>query len=169
MEKCIIDGKKLIMEGTTIMFRNFAGRPTPFDPVGGKRRFCIPLLDNEAELLASAGCNIKYLKPKTDEDQPVPYVSAIVNYGPFPPRIWSVINVNGKRNVTALNPDTVSILDHANIQNCDIILSMSSNKYKQGQICLYVDQMYAVIQNDYFADKYAIEEDDDDDVEIPFA
>lgn len=44
MDKCIIDGKKLIMEGTTIMFRNFSGRPTPYDSVGGKRRFCIPCL-----------------------------------------------------------------------------------------------------------------------------
>lgn len=168
MDKCIIDGKKLIMEGANIMFRNFAGRPTPFDPVGGKRRFCIPLLDNEAEMLAAAGCTIKYLKPTSPEAQPLPYVSVIVNYGPFPPRIWSVMNVNGKRNVTALTPDTVSLLDHANVQNCDIIISMSPNKYKQGQICLYVDQLYAVIQNDYFAEKYAIEDDDDDD-EMPFA
>lgn len=139
----------LTIEDATIIFRNFEGRQTRFNPPG-RRGFCVLLkgLDPKAvKELQAAGWNVKWLKPREEEDEPTPYIQVAVNYKGRPPKITIIDSVT--KNRTYLNEDQVSLLDWADIQSADMILTPSV--YEMGGksgVKAYLKSLYVVLLED---------------------
>jgi hypothetical protein len=144
----------LVLENVRIMFRNFAGNPTKFDPVGGKRDFCVAIEDEEvAEQLAKDGWNIKYLKGNEEQElPPLAYMKVKVNFdGRFPPNCVMITH----KGRTTLTEDLVSILDWSDILMVDMILNPSfwDVNGKTG-VTAYLKSIYVTILEDELSLKY---------------
>lgn len=146
----------LIMENARIIFRNFSGKETKFNREGN-RNFCL-ILDgaDEANEMIHKGWNVKTLRPREDDDEPIYYIQVAVNFGGnSQPKIFLVTR-NGK---TPLDEETVGLLDSAEIHNIDLTIRpyFWEVNGKTG-IKGYLRSMYVTIEEDEFAAKYSEEE-----------
>ena len=148
--------ENIVIEGARIGFRNFSGKEGRYNPEG-KRNFCVFLDDEMGNVLENDGWNIRWLQPRNEEDDKVPYLQVAVNYENIPPKIV-LITSEGK---TILDEDTVNILDWAEISNIDLIIRPYNWEVngKKG-VKAYVKSMYVTIIEDEFEKKYAAEVDD---------
>ena len=139
------------LENVVIAFRNFTGAPGKFSPAG-KRTFSVFLNPEEADRLAEIGWNVKCLTPIDDETPAQCHIPVEVNFrGPRPPRII-LISGQGK---TRLDEDTVNILDWADIESADVILSPYNWEVNGATgVKAYLDALYVVIKEDEFERKY---------------
>ena len=148
-----IENAELIMP-----FRNFSGKPTKFNPQGGKREFAVYIPEDVAEQLEEDGWTIKMSRPRNEDENPRPYIRVAVNFSFRPPEIMVGTR---KDQMVKMTEDTVGELDWADITSCD--LSIRPRPYdvngKQG-IKAYLAEMYVIISRSAFADKYACTEDD---------
>lgn len=154
----------LRIEDTRVIYRNFAGKPTKYNVQGGKRTVGIILPDVETgEALAKDGWNVKYLRDRDTDEVDAAFISAKISYDNKPPKIVIVTN----RKQTYLDAESVEILDYADIQNVDAVLTpyVYDVGGKSG-ISAYVKTMYVTVQEDEFADKYNLDDDYD---ELPFS
>lgn len=146
----------ITLEGRRIHFRNFAGEPTRFNIEGGVRDFIVFLEPEEAEAMEKDGWNIKYLKPRDEDDQPAPILRVKVRYPKGesrarPPRVI-LITSRGK---TALDQDTVKILDWADIDNVDMIIRPWEWEINGNTgIAAYLNSIYVTIREDELEKKY---------------
>lgn len=144
--------ENITIEGARIVFRNFSGKEGRFNPPG-KKNFCV-LLDNElASNLKDDGWNVKWLKPREEDDEPQAYIQVSVNFDTIPPKIVLVTS-SGKQ---VLDDKTVSILDWAEIANVDIIIRPYNWEMADGMkgVKAYVKSMYVTIVEDEFEKKYS--------------
>lgn len=139
------------VDGRAIRFRNFAGKAGKFN-AEGCRNFCLIIDPETADEFAKEGWNVRWLNPRDENEDPVPYLPVEVSYGKGrPPKVVQVTN-HGK---TQLDEKTISNLDWAEIQSADIAL----NPYhwevsgKSG-IKAYLKTMFVTIAEDDFEDKY---------------
>ena len=115
------------------------------------------------DVLKDDGWNIKFSKPRDEEDEPRPYLQVKINYKYKAPKIYMITS----RKKTLLDEQTVGELDRAEIVNVDLIITPYHWEVggKSG-VTAYVESMYITIHEDDFAKKYAdIGEDEE---EIPF-
>lgn len=152
----------LVIEGARILFKNFAGNETKYNPAG-RRNFCVVIEDSElATKLVEDGWNVKQLKPREEGDLPLNYIQVAVRYDNIPPKIY-LVSANG--NKTLLNEDTVISIDHAEITNVDIIIHPSYWEANGNSgLKAYVKTMYVTIAEDPFESKYSRYDDE----EVPF-
>lgn len=154
----------LIIEGARILFRNFAGAPTKFDPRGGKRSINIAIDDpQDAENLKRLGWNIKQLDPRDEGEEGTYHLPVFITFTPIAPDIF-IVTKKGKRR---LDESTIGELDFHTLSNVDLVIrpyhwEVSGNT----GIKAFVKTMYVTIEEDAFADKYADIGYGDDD--IPF-
>ena len=80
------------LRNVRIIFRNFAGAPTKFNPSGGKRTFSVLLNQNEADELSGMGFNVKALKQRDPDEDPAFHLPVEVSYRVKPPRIIFISN-----------------------------------------------------------------------------
>lgn len=148
------------VENARIIFRNFAGKESRYNPKG-KRNFCLIIDNDVAENLKDIGWNIKYLNPRDPDEIPQAYLQVAVAFENFPPKIWLVSG--GKK--TELDEDSVSVLDYAEIENIDIIVRPYTwDVNGKGGIKAYVKNMYVTVAENEFEKKYRNLEEDDEDV-----
>lgn len=162
MKKEIARPDNLRIENTRVVFRNFAGKPSKFNVQGGKRTVGIILDSVETgQKLEKDGWNVKYLTDRDTGELDAAFISAKISYDNKPPKIVIVTN----RKQTYLDAESVEILDYADIKNVDVVLSpyVYSVSGRDG-ISAYVKTMYVTVQEDEFADKYNM----DDEEEVPF-
>lgn len=158
--------ENIVIEGARLMFKNFAGEESKFNRAGS-RNFCVALQPEHAESLAEKGWNIKVLAPRDPEDEPLHYIQVSVSFANIPPK---VVLISGRQK-TAMNENTIDMLDYAEIANVDIIVRPYHWEVngKEG-VKAYLKTMYVTIEQDAFADKYGDMPEcgavDDD--EIPF-
>lgn len=143
---------EIAIEGARIRFRNLKGEPDKFNKAGGKRTFAVLINPEDADPLIAEGWNIKFLKPREDEEVPQPYLSVEAKYGNFPPRVYLI--ADGKK--TELTEDSIGTLDYAEIENVDLIIrpycwEMNGNH----GVKAYLKTMYVTVKVDKFAEKYS--------------
>jgi len=146
----------ITIEGAKIIFRNFSGKESRFNPAG-RRNFCVILDPELAKTLEQDGWNVRYLPPRDDDDFEVPYLQVAVNFeGRTPPKIITITN-DGK---TVLDAESVSVLDWADIENVDLIirpynwvLHEGTRSEKRG-VKAYLKSMYVTIHEDELERKY---------------
>lgn len=143
--------KTITFEGVRIGFRNFSGAEGKFNRAGD-RNFVIFLETAEAEQLASEGFNIKYLKPRDEQEEPQAYLAVKVNFRGRPPKIMMVTS-KGK---TPIGEDTVNILDWADLRSVDLIInSFEWEVNGKTGITAYLKSMYATLEEDDLDRKYS--------------
>lgn len=139
------------IEGTRLLFRNFSGRETKYNRQG-ERNFCVVLPQDLAARLFDEGWNIKSLPPREEGDEIVPYVKVSVSYKGRPPRI--VLITSKGRN--ELPEELISMLDHADIANVDLIVRPYNWEVKgERGVSAYLKSIYITIHEDVFELKYA--------------
>lgn len=142
----------VLMEGVRIIFRNFAGKEGMYNREGD-RNFAVLLDDEVANAMAADNWNVKWLRPRDDEEEQSPqaYLPVSVNFKGRPPRIV-VITSRGRTN---LDESQVEMLDWANILNVDLIVRpyewMVNNKTG---IKAYLQSIYVTIEEDALEIKY---------------
>lgn len=145
---CIEDGE--------IIFRNFSGRPSDFNPNGQRTvTFVIPV-DIKDKLLED-GWNVRAYVPKSDPERPPIYIlEATVAFrtrdGKLKDPHIFIVRPDGLLHVTE---DIVDTLDGYDILSVDVVLG--PHYWEQGGrkgIRPYVNKMYVTVKEDPFDKKY---------------
>lgn len=157
--------KNLVIENAHLIFRNFKGEAGKYNPAGN-RNFCVLLEDETAHKLEDDGWNIRWLKPRTEDEDPQSYLQVKVKYGVRPPKI---VMITGNKK-TVLDEDSINVLDWAELETADLVI----NPYhwemngKHG-ITAYLKTGYFTIVQDEFESKYEnVGADSVYDSDIPF-
>lgn len=142
----------LLIEDARIVFRNFKGAEGMYNREGD-RNFAVLIDDPEMEQkLKDDGWNVKYLKPRDDEDSEQAYLQVSVNFNGRPPTV-AMISSKGKEH---LDEHTVELLDYVDIRQVDMIL----NPYNwavngKSGIKAYLKSLFVTIEEDALDRKYA--------------
>lgn len=143
--------KEARLEGVRIGFRNFSGKEGQYNRAGD-RNFAIFLDPPIAEAMIEEGWNVKFLEPRDDQEDPQAFIKVKVNFRNKPPRIYLVTS----RNKTAIGEDMIDILDWADIEFSDIMLSPYHYNVKGATgVTAYLKAIYANIVEDELHHKYA--------------
>lgn len=147
------DKNTVLMEGVRIIFKNFTGKEGQYNRAGD-RNFGVILPPDIAEQMLADGWNVKYLKPREDDEEETetPWLSVSVNFDKGrPPKIMQITS----RGRTALDEETVEMLDWADITNVDLIVRPYTWEVS-GRVGIkaYLQTMYVTIEEDDLERKY---------------
>lgn len=142
----------ITIENVRIGFRNFSGKEGKFNPKGD-RNFVLFLEENIAKELHKDGWNIRWLKPRNDDEESQAILQVKVMFGKIPPNII-LIGANGR---TMLNEENINILDWAELKTVDVILRPYTwNVSGQSGIKAYLKKMYVTLIEDELEKKYEV-------------
>lgn len=143
----------VIMEGVRIIFRNFSGKEGQYNREGD-RNFAVLLDEKIATAMTEDGWNIKWLRPRDEEEEQAPqaYLPVSVNFKGRPPRIVLVTS-RGRSN---LDEDSIEMLDWVDIINVDLIIRPYewTVNGKSG-VKAYLQSIYVTIEEDPLEIKYS--------------
>lgn len=145
----------ILMEGVRIIFRNFEGKEGRYNKKGS-RNFGVILSPEDAERMLADGLNVKFLKPREDEEEetePQAWLPVEAAYDRGrPPRIV-MITSRGRSNITE---EEVEVLDWVDITNVDLIIRPYTwDVNGKSGIKAYLQSMYVTIEEDELERKYA--------------
>jgi len=142
--------KNILIEDARMLFRNFAGKAGMYNSEG-ERSFCIVVPYEQAEVLEKEGWNIRWPKEREDSDLE-PFLSVKVRFDNYPPTIVMV----SSRGKTKLDADSVGLLDWADIESVDVIVTPYNYKMhgREGTTA-YLKSLYAKIAEDILELKYS--------------
>lgn len=144
-------GNVITIEDTKMILKNFAGKADKYN-AEGRRSFGVLISPETAAEFEEERIPVKYLQPRHDEDEPIPWVKVKVNMDrENPPKIFT--DRNGDK--TALDASTVSILDYADIDSASMQLSVYEWEFggKSGK-ALYLQTLVCFLNEDDFLSKY---------------
>lgn len=142
----------LTIENAEILFRNFEGRPTAFNPDGGKRDFVVLLDEELAERLNADGWNVKRLRAREEGDLETPFIRVSLSYKNRPPRVILI----SRKGRSTLPEDLVGMADFVDIERVDLTI----NPYRwevRGEkgVKAYLDVIYIILRENPLDLKYA--------------
>lgn len=110
--------ENITIEGARIVFRNFQGKEGQYNREGD-RNFAVLLDDDFARQLLEDGWNVKWLKPREDDEDGTEqaYLGITVSFKGRPPNVVMI----SSRGRTTLHEDEVEMLDWVDIRNVDLI------------------------------------------------
>lgn len=163
MELRFKDRNTVEINDARIIYPNFAGAPTKFNPRGGDRDFHIVIPTQElAEELIADGYNVKIKAPREEGEEPFRYMKIKVNFGGFRPPAIYVESGNVRRTLTE---ETVGELDRIRIRSVDMDIRPYDWTSANGEgRTAYLQSIYVVQDVDRFADRFQ----DDPREEMPF-
>lgn len=144
--------KSIVIENARITFRNFSGAEGKYNRAGD-RNFAVLLDPDIADEMAKDGWNVKYLKPRDEQEDPQAYIQVSVNFkGRKPPKVVMVTS----RGKSTLDESMVGILDWAEFTNVDLTL----NPYEwevngKTGVKAYLKTIFATLFEDELDLKYA--------------
>lgn len=144
------------VDNAIVFWKNFSGKPTDFNPNGGKRTFELALSREFAEYLRQQHWNVK---TKELDDGDVLYHTEIVvnDQSAYPPRLYKISEFMGKQTMALMKPEQYSKLDQDNLAMVDMdIHPYVHNRGFNGATKGYLKNMWATLEsvND-FGGKYA--------------
>lgn len=153
---------QITIENARVIFRNFAGKEGQYNREGD-RNFGVIIEDQDIERqMKRDGWNVKYLKPRDEDDVETPWVQVSVSYKGRPPRVV-MINSRGR---TDLGEEEVEILDWMEFENVDMILNPYEwNVNGKSGIKAYLKTMFVTILEDDLELKYADVEDASEEID----
>lgn len=144
---------EILMEGRTLMYRNFSGAPTRFKEEG-HRSFAVVLDKEEAEAMAADGWAIRYLRPRDEYEEALPIISVKVQYKTrgMPPQCYLVTEA-GK---ALLAEDQLIALDWVKIKNADLVIRAYNWTNARGEsgTSAYLKKIYVTMEEDALERKY---------------
>lgn len=141
----------VVLEDARLIFRNFSGKEDQYNRAGD-RNFAVLLDEPMAEQLSELGWNVRFLKPRDDEDSPQAYLPVAVSYKARPPRVVMVTS----RGRNQLSEEDLNLLDWADIRKADLIV----NPYEwvvngKTGVKAYLKSLFVTIEEDELDLKYA--------------
>lgn len=149
------EAKTFMVEDARLVFRNFSGKEGQYNR-DGDRNFSVILTDDLAKVMLNDGWNVKYLASREEGDPDTPYIQVAVSYKNRPPRVIMITSTSR----TNLSEESISVLDWADIQTCDLIARAYEWEVngKTG-IKAYLQSMFITIEEDALERKYAIHDE----------
>lgn len=151
----MVDGN-LRIASAVVIFKNFTGAPTQFNPNGGKRTFSVCLTPEWAEILKADGWNVR--QRELEEGDTIYFTEIVVNENStYPPHLYVVTEFNGEKKLTLLSPEYYNKLDQDMIINLDLeIHPFEHGRGVAGAKKGYLKNLWATLQpvND-FGGKYS--------------
>lgn len=141
----------ITIENAKIIYRNFAGVAKKFN-AKGLRNFHVVLDNDVAVKLEQDGWNVKWHDPKEDGDSAWASLKVSLRFDNYPPRI---VLISGEDR-TSLDDESVEILDWAEIQTADLMLSPSPWEVQgKSGIKAYLKKAFITLEQDDLEAKYA--------------
>jgi len=110
----------ITIEGAQLIYKNFEGVGKQFN-AKGNRNFNVVLNPKLATILEKDGWNVRWDDPKEEGDEARARLKVTVRFDNYPPRIVLVT----KKGKSILDEESVGVLDWAEIDNADIIVTAS--------------------------------------------
>jgi len=145
-------GGFLTIKNAKIFSRNFSGKEGKYNPEG-RRNFCVHIDDiKAAEQMQRDGWNIRWLEPRDEGSERLPFMQVAVSYKNIPPKVVLV----SKRGQTRLDEDEVNMLDWAEIENIDLTINPSHWEVNGNSgIKAYLRSAYVTIYEDELDELYS--------------
>lgn len=144
----------VMMEGVSLIFRNFRGEKTDYNDEG-TRNFGVLLPDDVAEAMAADDWNVKYLNPRdeAEDDYRQPWLPVEVAFHKGRPPLVVQITSRGRTNMVE---SQVELLDGVDITNVDMIVNPSRWEVNgRGGVKAYLKSIYVTIEEDELEKKYS--------------
>lgn len=142
--------RNLVIENANIFSRNFSGKEGQYNPAG-RRNFCVFVDYEQALIMEDEGWNVRWLKPKDEDDERQAFVQVSVSFDNIPPKVL-LISSRGK---TLLDRESVDILDYAEIKSIDLVVRPYNwNVGGNSGVKAYLKSLYVTIVEDELDYKY---------------
>jgi hypothetical protein len=144
-----------------LLWPNFSGNPTKFNPDGGDRGFNIMMGEEDGLHLQQNGWNVSVYDKAADDGDPNVYykLPVAVKYKPYPPRLW-LIGGESATDRVLLDENVVEFLDRLQFEKVDLVIAAAPwtdrsgakriKAYLQtGMFTIYVDELereYGIVQ-----------------------
>lgn len=150
------------LRGCQIIFRNFEGKPTQFNPEGGDRGFSILLDEALAMELQERGMNVKPLKNYDDDTDRMYHLPVAVSYRIRPPRIYMVTGDGDLMPLrkTLLPEDMLQMMDNLEFSEVNMVIAVSNYEVRgtKGKKA-YLQSLFGHVLLDELEQEYATVED----------
>lgn len=146
----------VVLEDVRIIFRNFEGKEGDYNREGD-RNFGVILSDELAHAMERDNWNIKWLKPREEDDPPQGWLPVSIKYGKGRPPKVTLITSKGR---TSIGEEEIETLDWVDIRKVDLIIRPYNwTVTGKSGIKAYLKSLFVTIEEDFLDLKYADLED----------
>lgn len=146
---------------TQIIYRNFTGKPGPYNEEG-ERSFSILLDEDLAQELLSRGMNVKPIKKRDEDEEQMYHLPVTVSYRRRPPRIYMVTGDGDTIPLrkTLLPEDLIHMMDGLELSESQMVIAISNYEIRgtKGKKA-YLQSFFGHVLMDELEQEYATVED----------